>query len=291
VSQTISRCGASLRSRQCEAIDQRIVVGLNEVAKSVVRDLGAEAAYAGRLVYADSYQTSVPQNCNGATPNVTVNGLVLSQAANGTDPKLLHRLISTATFHPTKDGQRVLGQAVQDAFHSMRLHYAGTGLSGSGTLGQPLRLSASVEGGQGPFTVTSSVDGQVPAWLELGLDERSVVISGTPSTAGSWSFPVSVTDAHGDSVSIPVRVTVASATPPLQIVSFGVHVDAAYLATTTLHLQSNGVPLAAGFATTFTPSVAACPARRTGRASAPMATCLGGPRISWRAMQGMASIE
>ena len=94
--------------------------GLNDTIKQAVATIAAQDTYKGRIYYADTYNSSstVPMNCK-ATPNTgqTLNGVMLSPGKNGT---IAAGWISSATFHPTKAGQTLIGRAVQDAFTQSR---------------------------------------------------------------------------------------------------------------------------------------------------------------------------
>jgi hypothetical protein len=191
-------------------IDSSILQGLNSDASSVVDDLAAEPAYAGRIVFADPYHRSdvVPQNCTGDTPNVSVNGVVISPGGNGIDLHSLKRFLSSATFHPTKAGQAVMGRAVQTAFASTFLHYSGEGIQITGSVGAPVSADTSVSGGVPPMSAYPGIQGVPPQWAQLAFDGQTVTISGNPDAPGSWQFSVIVSDAHGDTVSIPVSIEV-----------------------------------------------------------------------------------
>jgi hypothetical protein len=74
----------------------------------------AAKTYPGQVKYSNIYPTSVPRNCKGTTSNATVAGFELARGT-GTGP---HGLISTATFHPTKAGQKVYANAIEKTFLS-----------------------------------------------------------------------------------------------------------------------------------------------------------------------------
>ena len=77
----------------------------------------ASEEFPGRVKYSNIYPTSVPRNCAGTTPNATVTGFELSPGRHGTGP---YHLISTATFHPTKVGQKVYAKAIENTFRSFK---------------------------------------------------------------------------------------------------------------------------------------------------------------------------
>lgn len=94
---------------------------LDSTIHRVVNDLVASnPSFQGRLRYADTEQASVPHNCKGTTPHATVAALELSPTLRGISGSGLKNkyklLLSSATFHPTKEGQRLIASRVQAAF-------------------------------------------------------------------------------------------------------------------------------------------------------------------------------
>lgn len=84
---------------------------------AIKRAVDATAAmHPWRIGYVDLYPTSVPRNCHGKTGNATVAGVEISPSGNGIGPG---GFISTATFHPTKAGQKVYARAIQAEFMSL----------------------------------------------------------------------------------------------------------------------------------------------------------------------------
>lgn len=71
-----------------------------------------------RLVYADTYATSVPRNCLGTTRGATVNGLNLTLAgmSGPTWKDKIKLAVSEASLHPTQDGQRMFARVAQSQF-------------------------------------------------------------------------------------------------------------------------------------------------------------------------------
>ena len=63
----------------------------------------------------------------------------------------------------------------------------------------------SVQGGTGPFTWSVPTPGDLPPGLTLTV---AGVLAGTPTTAGTFTFPVRVTDAAGESASQSLTLTV-----------------------------------------------------------------------------------
>lgn len=88
-------------------------VKLNAAIQNAVS--AAAKDFPGQIKYSNIYPTSVPRNCKGTTPNATVTGFELSPGGNGTGPG---HLVSTATFHPTKVGQKVYAKAIEATFNT-----------------------------------------------------------------------------------------------------------------------------------------------------------------------------
>jgi len=89
---------------------------------------------------------------------------------------------------------------------------AGVGMNISGTLpsaavGVNYNASLTVSGGTAPYNF-SVASGQLPSGV--GLGNKNGTISGTPSTAGNFSFAVSVTDSKGNSKQKPLQISVSS---------------------------------------------------------------------------------
>ena len=89
-------------------------VKLNAAIQTAVNSVAT--AYPGRVKYGDIYPTSVARNCKGTTPNAKMPDSSSLRAGNGTGPG---GYISTATFHPTKAGQKVYAKAIEAAFNSL----------------------------------------------------------------------------------------------------------------------------------------------------------------------------
>jgi len=82
----------------------------------------------------------------------------------------------------------------------------------SGTVGTAYSATLSASGGTPPYTWSVSA-GSVPPGLSL---LQSGTISGTPTTSGTFSFTVKVTDSTGTSATADLSITIApsSVTPP-----------------------------------------------------------------------------
>jgi hypothetical protein len=84
-----------------------------------------------------------------------------------------------------------------------------------GQVGTSYQASVSVTGGTQPYT-WSIASGALPS--SLALNPASGTISGTPSTAGHYSFTMKVNDSAGQSAQQPFAISVAAApAAPLQI--------------------------------------------------------------------------
>jgi uncharacterized repeat protein (TIGR02543 family) len=88
-----------------------------------------------------------------------------------------------------------------------------TGPSGAqtGTVGTALVISLSGAGGVGTFAYTIS-SGTLPSGLTL--DPATGQIAGTPTTAGTYTFTVRVTDSNGVYKEVVITIAVAAATTP-----------------------------------------------------------------------------
>lgn len=87
---------------------------LNTTIQNAVN--AAAKAYPGQIKYSNIYPTSVPRNCKGTTPNATVAGFEFA-AGSGGGPV---GVVSDASFHPTKAGQKVYAKAIEKKFLSFR---------------------------------------------------------------------------------------------------------------------------------------------------------------------------
>ena len=90
--------------------------------------------------------------------------------------------------------------------------------SGNGTVGSTYSSQLSVTGGTGPFTY-SIISGSLPAGLTL--NSSTGVISGTPATAGSYTFTSKVVDSKGTSDTTTCTIVVVASTIDLECGSCG----------------------------------------------------------------------
>ncbi len=170
----------------------------------------ANDGFAGRISFANTWDASVPHNCSGDTPGVSVHGVLLS-IVRGVGPK---KLVSTATFHPNRGGQTMMAAQVEAAFQGALTSLGSTwqieGEVGQELAPQPLHYS----GGQGQVVATVTADSTVPSWLSLSADQGAVTVGGTPDQPGSWNFSILLQDTANHSLTMPVRLTVAPSTTP-----------------------------------------------------------------------------
>src|SRR5205085_10867403 len=78
----------------------------------------------------------------------------------------------------------------------------------SGTTGTAYSLTLTAAGGSGSYTWTVASGSLTPG---LSLSSNGV-LSGTPTTAGSYSFTLKVTDSSGASVSQAFQITITGGT-------------------------------------------------------------------------------
>jgi len=121
-------------------------------------------------------------------------------------------VMATDSSSPTASATRSL--SITTAAAPAVLTITTTSLSGA-TVGTAYSRTLTAAGGRTPYTWTRS-SGTLPAGLSLS---SSGVISGTPTTAGTSSFTVRVTDSSSPTVSATrsLSITTATAAAPLSI--------------------------------------------------------------------------
>ncbi len=87
------------------------------------------------------------------------------------------------------------------------------GIGTSGTVGVSYSGSASSSGGTGPYTYSIS-SGSLPPGLSLS---ESGVLSGTPTTAGTYTFTVQSQDSGGTTGTASVTITIAPGATPITV--------------------------------------------------------------------------
>ncbi len=120
--------------------------------------------------------------------------------------------------------------------------FSGTSTLAAGQVSTAYTSSLTVTGGVPPYTF-SLAGGVLPSGLALG--STSGIISGTPTTPGTYSFTVRATDSVGTSVTQPFSITISSPSitftgPPILLSGT---VGTAYTATIPV---TGGVPYAGG---------------------------------------------
>jgi hypothetical protein len=92
---------------------------LNATIQGAITDVRRQRpSQESQLRYADSYSSSVPQNCGGHTKGATVGGLKLTLPHVLSQASLADKVTSAiaSTLHPTKDGQEMFARVVQKSF-------------------------------------------------------------------------------------------------------------------------------------------------------------------------------
>jgi hypothetical protein len=83
-----------------------------------------------------------------------------------------------------------------------------------GTIGQPFAISFALSGGAGPYT-WSVASGQLPPGLSLQNDsagprDANDELAGTPTTAGTYTFTMRLTDYDGQQTTHQFTLTIQS---------------------------------------------------------------------------------
>lgn len=99
---------ADVHVKALNEFEKRLNAAALQAAKRVAWD-----GYRSRIAFAETWSSSVAHNCTGNTANVSVNGVMFSQALRGMDDL---KALSTASFHPTKVGAQRIGARVEAAF-------------------------------------------------------------------------------------------------------------------------------------------------------------------------------
>jgi RHS repeat-associated protein len=141
---------------------------------------------------------------------VILNGAIL--APNGTvivngNSRLVGRTVSDRL---TVNGSGIIDCGVTSCATAITVNPAALA---NGAAGTPYNQTITASGGSGPYVFTVS-SGTLPAGLALS---PSGVLSGTPTTGGSYPFTVSATDAQGCAGSRAYTVTVTGGCPGITV--------------------------------------------------------------------------
>ncbi len=242
----------------------------NTSASYHVKLVGSAPASAHlQLIVSTTYQTPISVNCqllqqqqNSVVANI-VNP-VIEDASNLTDPDITDPSASNATFYlrpgetalvtlrgtvDTTTMRNVVTQVVPVLIPHASLTYAAPlfvtiSALPDATFGSPYSQTLAAIGGTAPYT-WGIVSGSLPAGL--ALDAGTGQISGTPTSPGSSSFTVQVTDSGSPVGSTTRSLTLTADKSP-----------------TTTAVASSANPSATGQPVTFTVTVAAtAPAQGT----------------------------
>jgi hypothetical protein len=138
----------------------------------------------------------------------------VTDAANNTGTKALSIAVAAAPQPPTVTTSSLPG----------------------GTTGTAYSTTLQASGGTTPYTWTVSA-GTLPAGLSLVASTG--VISGTPTTAGTVSFTVKVTDAANNTATMPLSIAITAAVTPVQITTTSVPAGQVGVAYSTM-VQATG---------------------------------------------------
>ena len=126
----------------------------------------------------------------------------------------------TFTFTVTQSAQA--GPPLQEAYSitvGPPLPLTDTTAVSAGTVGTAYTAAFTLSGGEAPYT-WSQVSGQLPPGLALASSgapgQTDNELTGTPTTAGTYTFTMQVTDTLGDTASGQVSITI-NPRPPLKI--------------------------------------------------------------------------
>jgi hypothetical protein len=196
-------------------------VALNRTAQQAVGDvIASDSSLRGRIAFADTYSSSVARNCKGTAPNASVAGLELS-AGHGVG-SWVKSFISSATFHPTKAGQRMMAGVVQAAFTkltglgSVSLINPGDQTSSAGTRTSLQIHANATDGGAVTYAASGLPTG-------LAIDSASGLISGTSLTPGTTTVTITATETGGTHASITFHWTISAPADPFLITSGVIH--------------------------------------------------------------------
>ncbi len=223
----------------------------NATVKTLVRDCGYSsgrsagglcgtagctwAPYGERIPPSDAYAIRVPGGGTWATPSeqaATLRGFVerAEQSGGGWVPLLLHNVCECGSngISPTalasfldwlkarqsttgtalRTVHEVISGAAPPASQPAALQLTTSSLAG-GTVGAAYSQTLSASGGTTPYNW--SLTGALPPGLQLNTS--SGVISGTPTSAGTWSFTAGVADSGSPQQTASRSLSIAVAPP------------------------------------------------------------------------------
>ncbi|MBI5668553.1 MAG: choice-of-anchor D domain-containing protein [Chloroflexi bacterium] len=109
----------------------------------------------------------------------------------------------------------------------------------SGTVGVRYNQTVTATGGTGPYTLTQT--GTLPPGISFIPSTPSATLSGTPTSAGSFTFTVTATDAIGATGSQNYTLVIAPSTPPSQPIYTSFPTPGGFITlNTTPNAQVNG---------------------------------------------------
>jgi hypothetical protein len=203
VVQTNAGGGVAMPTIATQTVSAHRIIEIRDAANPFVAAFTRGGAAAGSLAFTSSHAGSakyIISGLNAGTYNVTVGGTPVAgspftAAANARGISF----DSTAGNINIAGGPSALDITTTEAF----------GAVPSGTVGTPYSVQFTATGGTSPYSL-SLFSGTLPPGLTLSAG----LLSGTPTTAGTYNFRISVTDAQPASLDEPFSITIASGGGP-----------------------------------------------------------------------------